>query len=313
MTIDPSVQPGSFAGRQPISDEDVLKLRRNLWADGTISPDEASQLFTLNDQAAPTNEWTDFFVEAMCDYLIGRGQPHGYVTEADASWLMQHISRDGRVDSHAELELLAKLFERAESTPESLKQFALSQIEQTVLSGRGPTRRGDTRQPGRIDDSEVALLRRMIFAAAGDGPAKVSRSEAEMLFRLKDATLGADNSAEWQRLFVQGIANHVMAHQAYVPPSAEVAARLEQVRKTDPLRMVSQMLDKPATFAEIKSAMIGDEASRIATHDSAVKRDAEVTSAEADWLKRLFDADGARDPMEQALLDFLAEDGAQPF
>ena len=96
----------------------------------------------MNDQTAPTNEWTDLFVEAMSDYLSGRGQPHGYITEADTGWLVQNISRDGRVDSHAELELLAKLFERAESAPKSLKQFALSQIEQTVLSGSGPTRRG---------------------------------------------------------------------------------------------------------------------------------------------------------------------------
>jgi hypothetical protein len=44
-----------------------------------------------------------------------------------------------------------------------------------------------------------------------------------------------------------------------------------------------------------------------------VKNDAEVTSEESEWLKRLFEGDGARDPLEQALLDFLAEDGIRPF
>jgi hypothetical protein len=38
-----------------------------------------------------------------------------------------------------------------------------------------------------------------------------------------------------------------------------------------------------------------------------------VTGDEAGWLHHLFEADGARDDLEQALLDFLAEDGARPF
>lgn len=311
MTIDPSSQPGTFENRQPISEEEVLKLRRYMWADGSISPEEAAQLFELNDAAGSSNDWSDFFIEAMCDYLIGRGQPRGYVTDTDASWLIHHIGKDGRIDSHTELELIVKLLERAEFVPDTLKAFALHEIEQTVLTGSGPTRRGGDIHPGRIDDTEAALLRRLVFAAAGDGPAKVSRAEAEMLFRLKDATLGAANSADWQRLFVQGIANHLMAHQSYSPISRDTAARLDQPYRPNPFRNVLAKLGRdPASFEE---AFAGDdEARRIAEHDAAVARDGEVNSGEADWLERLFDGDGARDPLEQALLDFLAEDGIRP-
>jgi len=296
--------------RKPISDEEVVKLRRYVWADGSISPDEASQLFDLNDAASASNDWSDFFVEAMCDYLIGRGQPRGYVTAADADWLMYNINRDGQVDSYAELELIVKLFERAEAVPESLKRFALTAIQQIVLNGSGPTRRGGDIAPGRIDDAEVALLRRLIFAPASDGPAKVSRSEAEMLFRLKDATLGADNSPEWKRLFVQGIANYLMAHQAWAPLDGAAQARLEDPDSvgSTPFREVLGRLGRnPASIREI---LFGeDEPSRAAAYDRAVARDAEVTPEESAWLKQLLDADGARDPLEQALLDFLQADG----
>jgi hypothetical protein len=314
MTIDPSVQPGGLGGRQPISDAEVLQLRRQMWADGNISPVEAARLFTLNDQVEPSNEWTDFFVEAMCDYLIGRGEPRGYVTQADAVWLQQHISRDGRVESHAELELLVKLLERADSVPVMLKDFALAQIEQIVLTGSGPTRKGGAIEPGRIDDAEVALLRRMIFAPAGDGPAKVSRAEAEMLFRIKDATLGKANAADWPRLFVQGVANHLMAHQSFVP-TAEIAARMETPYKPDPLGFVFNKLGRErASDAEVRAALLGDdEKPRIAVHRDAVAADARVTDDEAGWLHHLFEADGARDDLEQALLDFLAEEGIRPF
>ena len=314
MTIDPSAEPGAFADRTPISEEQVLELRRMMWADGSVSPDEAERLFDLSDAAGPANDWSDFFVEAMYEYLIGRGNPRGYVTEADAAWLIHHIGRDGRLDSHAELELIVKLLERADYVPDSLKQFALGRIEETVLTGAGPTRRGGEIAPGRIDDAEVSLLRHLVFAPAGDAPAKVSRAEAEMLFRLKDATLGADNSPEWQQLFVQGVANHLMAHQSFVPPPPEVAARREETYRPDAFRHVlSQMGRNPASIGDVMTAMSDRDAERIARHDRAVAEDAQVTPGEADWLKRLFEADGARDAMEQALLDFLAEDGAKPF
>lgn len=297
--------------RKPISDEEVLKLRRYVWADGAISPDEASQLFDLNDGASPSNDWSDFFVEAMCDYLIGRGQPRGYVTDADASWLMFHLNRDGQIDSHAELELIVKLFERAEYVPEALKQFALETLEKIVVTGAGATRRGGEIVPGRIDDAEVALLRRLVFAPASDGPAKVSKREAEMLFRLKDATLGADNSAEWTRLFVQGIANYLMAHQPWVPLEPEAQSKLEDAKvNSTPFReMLGRLGRNPASIRDI---LFGeDESKGVAAHESALARDAEVTPAEAEWLKALLDADGARDELEQALLDFLAEDGVR--
>ena len=314
MTIDPSAQRGAFADRRPISEEQVLELRRMMWADGSVSIDEAERLFDLSDAASPANAWSDFFVEAMCEYLIGRGNPRGYVTDTDANWLIHHIGRDGRLDTHAELELIVKLLERADYVPDSLKQFALGRIEETVLTGAGPTRRGGAIKPGRIDDAEVQLLRRPIFAPAGDGPAKVSRAEAEMLFRLKDATLGADNSAEWQRLFVQAVANHLMAHQLYVPPPRQVAASREQAYRPDAFRNVlAQMGRNPASISDVFSSVSDDEAARAAAQDAAVAEDAQVTSGEADWLKQLFQADGAKDPMEQALLDFLAEDGIKPF
>ncbi|HXG99976.1 MAG TPA: hypothetical protein VNI79_06150 [Sphingomicrobium sp.] len=310
MTMSSPARPESSPDRAPISDEEVRKLRRFVWADGAISPDEAAQLFALNDGADAANDWADFFVEAMCDYLIGRGQPRGYVTDADANWLIDHIDHDGRIDSHAELELIVRLLERAELVPESLKVFAMQSIEQTVLTGEGPTRRGGSIQPGQIDDAEVPLLRRMIFAPAGDGPAKVSRSEAEMLFRLKDATLGADNSAEWQRLFVQGIANHLMAHQNYVPPSREEAMRRARPYVANPGRVLAGLKKEVASLREARTATYGDEDRRVADHDRAFAADMAVTFDEAHWLDRLFDADGARDPIEQALVDFLAAESS---
>ena len=167
----------------------------------------------------------------------------------------------------------------------------------------------------RIDETQVALIRRLIFAPAGDGPGKVSGAEAEMLFRLKDATLGADNSPEWKKLFVQGVANHLMAHQSYTPPSPADEMRREAPYKPHPFgHVLSRLGGEVATPQEFRDAVFGEE------HDKAIDKlehevaaDAEVTSGESDWLKRLYDNDGKRDEYEQALLDFLAKDGVRPF
>ncbi|MBW8882656.1 MAG: hypothetical protein JF615_14905, partial [Asticcacaulis sp.] len=206
----------ALSHRAAIGAEDVLALRRLVWQDGAVSREEADALMGLNTACrlrAP--EWVDYFVEVMCDYIVHRQQPQGYVDDAKTQWLMDWIDRDGKVDSLAELELLVKVLEIADSVPQSLKDYALRQIEQVVLTGEGPTRQtglsvaAGVLEKGTINATEVELLRRVIFAQAGDGGYVVSRAEAEMLFRLKDATLNGGHAATWPDLFVKGVANHL--------------------------------------------------------------------------------------------------------
>jgi hypothetical protein len=313
MSVDPSA--GAFDERKPVSAEELHHLRQRLWADGGISQREAEELFARNASAEPSSGWTGFFVEALCAYLIENAQPRGFVSDDAARWLIRQIDTDGRVGTAAELELVVKLLEHANYAPASLKRFALAEIEKIVLTGSGATRSGDEPTPGRIDDAEVALLRRLIFAPAGDGPAKVSKAEAEMLFRLKDATLGAANSSEWRKLFVQGVANHLMAHQSYGAPSADDELRMEAPYKTDPFgHVLSRLGHDVAGPDEFDEALFGNaERERIVAFDQAVAGDAGISDGEAEWLNRLFAKDGARDELEQALVDFLAEDGIRRF
>jgi hypothetical protein len=303
MTVDPSAS--AFDSKTPVSAEELRELRQRLWADGAISRAEAEELFKRNASAAPSREWTDFFVEAVCGYLIENSEPRGYVNNEAAAWLTRTIEQSGS-PSLTELELIVKLLEHADYAPESLKQFALTEIEKNVLSSDPAP---------RVDDVEVVLLRRLIFAPAGDGPAKVSTAEAELLFRLKDATLGAQNSPEWKKLFVQGVANHLMAHQRYQAPTPSAQMRLEAPYSSDPFgHVLSKLGHDIAGGEEVLGAVRGDrERSRIEAFDRAVAADAAITGSESAWLKRLFERDGVRDELEQALVDFLAEDGFHGF
>jgi len=315
MTFDPSARRSSFGKRKPVDAQQLRGLRSEVWSSGSVSSAEAEKLFEMNRTAAPTADWTDFFVEAICEFLLSQGEPRGYVTEDEATWLLRHINRDGKIETGAELELIVKLLERAEYAPATLRRFALKALEQTVVTGKGPTRSGRAKK-GYIDDSEVALIRRLIFAPAGDGPASVSKAEAEMLFRLKDATLRKNNSPEWKKLFVQGVANHLMGHQSYVPPSPEEELRFEAPYKSDPFgHILSKLGNDLPRGHEFRDAVFGEDEGRAsAQFDREVAADAEVTPEESDWLKRLFSNGGeARDEYEQALLDFLAQERGRPF
>jgi hypothetical protein len=289
-----------------ISPEDVLAARRWAWSDGGISPPEAETIFELNQLIRePSVEWSDFFVEALNEYIVNGQEPRGYVDAAKADWLVMQVDQDGRVDTLTELELLVKVLETALNVPESLKDYALRQLEQVVLTGEGPTRRGGSVRPGVIDEAEVALLRRLIFAAGCDGALIVGREEVEMLWRLKDATVGAANAEGWQALFVQAVGNHLMAYSAYRPLDRGEAARLEAfVANNDSSfgRFVGRMLR--SNPVEAARGLI-DGGTPGVDHAGEAAKAEEVSSAESAWVPGHVDADGRLDSLEQALLAFI--------
>jgi hypothetical protein len=215
----------------PITDRDTLALRQWSWADGTLSKPEAEALFDLNRVGKSRSpEWIDCFVAAISEFVVDVLAPHGAVSDENALWLMNHINKMGKVESLGEMELLVTILEKASSVPPSLKAFALAQIEQIVSSGRGSTRFLGALRPNAIDPIEVVLLRRILCAQSNKGI--INAEEAQMLFRLKEATLLHDNAPGWQDLFVRSIGRYVMDSDDSLPFSIkpEFAALLTDVR-----------------------------------------------------------------------------------
>lgn len=292
-----------------IGAEEILALRQAGWANGRIEPEEAESLFMANEHlTAPSREWGQFFVEALSTFVVHTVEPRGYIDQAMADELIDRIDRDGRVESLAELELLVKVLEIAQSAPANLKAYALKQIEAAVLHGDGPTRDGALDAKG-INDSECTLLRRMIFAAGGDRPAAVSKAEAELLFRIKDATLYETNAPEFGRLFVQGAANYLLGFETPEPLSIERARELEAFMNSAGSgiggflkRMMQSDVDASAGTAFGSLLDISPAA------DGAEEQAPALSQTEELWLLDLIDADEEIDDMEKALLAFIAEE-----
>lgn len=300
------------AGRV-LSADDVLALRRSVWPDGAVARAEAEAIFELHRLTRePGAEWSDFFIEAVVDHVLNSTEPRAYVDDETAAWLTGEIGKGGEAIGPVELELVVKVLEGALNAPASLKTWALAEVERCVLTGNGATRRDGDLRPGVVDEAEVGLLRRIVFAGGGDGALVVSQAEAEMLWRIKDATLGAANAPGWQTLFVQAVGNHLMAWSTYRPLERPEAARLEAFmndHESNVLGFLSRMAADPDFEGARKIFEAPGETAE--EHQAAVDSAAAVTPVEKAWVQAELARDGRRDECEEALLRFLEEESGR--
>lgn len=296
-----------------ISPEELLRLRREGWGDGVIHKDEAEAIFALNDALEDRSpEWCDFVVEAIGEYVLNGTEPRRQCNEAEAVWLIDQVDRDGTIDSMVELETLVRIVERAENVPTKLKDYVLSQIEHEVLSGTGPTRRGGSLSATHISSAECRIVRRVIFASGGYGPAAVSRHDAEMLFRLKDETLDEENAPEWDELFLDGVANYL---KGFTLENAQVSHERKREMESfiaDNRAHVGRFFGRMVKEAPQVANSMGVVFGRKPTGPDYTALEAEgetVTNAESEWLDTMMEADGEIDDLERRLLARLASEG----
>ena len=306
-----------------VTSDEVLALRRQGWGDGIITREEAEALFALNNALDTRHDnWCDFFVEAIGEYVLNGTEPRLQCNLEEARWLIAQVDHDGVVESFAELECLVRILERAENVPGDLKDYVIAQIEREVMTGVGPTRCGGELSATHISSAECRMLRRVVFSSGGYGPAAVSRFDAEMLFRLKDATLADENAPEWADLFVDGVANYLKGFtMARAQLSHERRKELQDFiadNETNVGRFMGEVVSNApnvasqfgnvmgVVFGKRKGGPISERAGR-----DIVARAAEgekVTSTEQKWLDAMVNADGELDDLERKLIERLQED-----
>lgn len=297
-TLQRVVRDIQSAGR--ITSEAVRQMRAVVYGEITVTPDEVKQLFRLAEQNLEAcEEWRVFFVEALSDYLIGQVEPRGYLSEANASWLMSVIRQDGNTPSALELELVVSLLEKSRQSPPALAAFALAGVRDGVL--RAP----DGEKP-HVNADEVALMRRVLHAQGGGGRIFIDRAEADLLFEINDATLSGVNDRGWRDLFVKAVGNHVLG--AGMPPVASVQD-LNRMQdwlndtSVSPGRFLGEGLG--GLWNKLRNGSV-PEAER---PEPAAPREDEIDASEAAWLRARLAA-VPNDPNRLALLAFIQENAA---
>lgn len=317
MSVLNSLPTDEILARGAITAADVLRLRRAVHQDGVVSIHEADALFDINKRCTKKDDgWSEFFIEALTEFIVFQERPQGYLTSANAGWLMSHISRDGRVASRTELELLVNVLDKARWTPVSLVKFALDQVRYAVVKGRGPLRDGTGIAAGAITTAEVELLRRILYAFGGDGCVAVTKDEADVLFDIDEAVAEAPPNPAWTDLFVKAIANVIMASSGYRTPTREEALRQESAlinpdQQTSMLAfllsMVRSNLDSvkdayhDQTPEERALARLEHQRIEIITNEV-------ITEAEASWLSGRLCHDGRLSPSETALVAYIKQE-----
>jgi hypothetical protein len=298
--------------RGSIKDADVLKLRRNYYADGQVTAEEADIIFALND-SCPVQDpgWADCFVETITDYVVDQAKPEGYLTTDNADWLIARISKDGRIETKTELELLINVLDKARWVPQSLVRFALEQVKDAVINGTGPLRSGKMLEAGVVTEADVDIMRRIIYSFGGDGNLAVTQPEADILFDIDGATAEAENHPSWRDLFVKAIANCVMAASGYATPSREeVLARDAWLDRRGDLaldKMVAGIASGLRGIFEGYREQSDEERAiaRLTQQKIEIVTNEALTSIEAGWLAERIGRDGTLSPNERALLMFL--------
>ncbi len=281
-----------------VTADEVLFLRRTVFADGIVSNEELDALFTLGARAPDGDaEWLQFFAEAATDFYLREEEPQGYLTPEEFQSLKSRIICSGDHANALEIAVLVKLMETATQTPPEMSAFAGAQIKEAILAK--PT-------GAFVDKNDAMLLRRYLFASGGDGNVAVTRAEAELLFDINDATDIARNNPAWSELFVQGVVNHLMAHLGYTAPSREEAFRRDAWVR-DHSANVGGFFGRmfSGVFGAVKDA--DTQKSVHAAHNEKRERDAiiaaKVTDSEADWLASRIGRDGAFDANERSLIE----------
>lgn len=299
-----------------VSAEDTLDARRAVYGDdGSIDPAEIDGLFAIDEAADNSDpQWRALLVEAGTDFIVRQQEPFGYIDEANADWLIARVGKDGLIKTASELELLVKILEVAMKSPEQLVAFTLHQVESAVVDGVGPLADGGRLEPGRIGRAEADLIRRILYAFAGDAGISITRVEAEILFNINDRTAEADNDPAWSDLFAKALANCVMAASGYVAPPREVALR-QEAWLNSPSGGVGTFLTRMVSggFAGILEAYTtptGEKATAIRNQEKSQEIAAAeiVNQEEAKWLAERIGRDGELHENEKALLRFLRDE-----
>jgi hypothetical protein len=341
MGILNGVSVDEICARGSIRDSDVLAMRRAFNGDGAISTSEAEALVSLNSACRITDAaWPPFFIEALTDFIVHQTEPDGYIIVDKADWLVARISRNGRVETHTELELLLNVLDAARWSPPSLAAFALAQVRNAVVSGVGVTRVGQMLQPGTIGQGEIDLLRRILYAFAGDGGIAVTRAEAEILIEINKAVAPGRTSPAWTELFVKAVGASVLSSLGHHIPPREEALRLEVWANDADSRGAASLLSGSIgrgddansareRIGQFLGRMVAGGAGSVwstfrmqSSEERAMARlerqrleivtQERIDDAECQWLLERLGKDGALDANEIELLAYLQRESPMP-
>jgi len=287
-----------------LDDNELRRLRRQIFQDNHITIHEADMIFEIDTKATKLpKEWNHFFVNIITDFLIRQTLPIGYVDSIHSNWLIQRIENDGHINEATEMELMLNILRLAQDVPRDLELYALNKVRDKIIKRAAS---GNI----AITTEDTDLMKRVLYASSGSGGFSICKEEAQFLFDLEEVCQNADNTPEWQKLFVGAIANHVMTMGAPEVASAEDTKRNQEWLKAD--QGIEWSINSITNSFKVwfSQHQNDDNNSKPSIFlDTERLHAAEVIDIqEATWLIEHLNRDGNISANEQALLKFFKDE-----
>src|SRR5271154_2055815 len=222
---------------------EVLALRRAIYGKGDATRADLENLIARGREGGADPEFCNLIAEVATDVLVREVDPAGYVTEADAAWLVARLSEGGGLACRPEFEMLKVIFGHAVSVPPDLTAFAVREVEKAILTGRRDATGGLDHPPCVVTREDVEALRAMAFAPTRGSSLHVDKGTAEALFDIAHATATATNDPEFAEFFARAVGNYLMGVAFSGTPD-----------RADVLRHEAE-LEKPSGFGAFFAAM----------------------------------------------------------
>lgn len=191
----------ALAGKHRLAADDVMLLRRHMFAQGLQSFEDASQLIAVHKSAAETSrEWDMWFVESIAGFIVARTDPRGALDNCNAGFLIDNLSKAGVIDTQAELELLLHAMEMAVDVPDVLTVLALDQLRLAMQTGKGVY--SDRRMAKRagISQCDIDFIYRILRGSVHNGKMVLYPSEIAVIEAIDAIVSGEINHPAWYYL-----------------------------------------------------------------------------------------------------------------
>ncbi len=300
-----------------VTDAQIQSIRRNIYPDSVVSRYEAEGLYAIERaRRSHSDAWSELFVSGVAQYVLSEA-PVGYVSAENAAWLQDQIGRRKQPTTDGDVALIAKIIEDAREVPPAFAAFALRLAKDAVIYGDGRDAHGSHHAPGRVTDADITMLQRILWGAGSEGHLAISREEAEALFAIADATVGADNAREFENMFACAVGNYLIGATGRMVPPRDAALKWDapQAYKSDVIGLIGGLFSaRAAAFREpirtLRDDIEAHHADANLERDVAQLRAEAVVPEKARWLVDRIGRNGAMSPAEKALLRFIAREGA---
>jgi hypothetical protein len=191
----------AIAGKHRLTADDIILLRKHMFPSGLTSDDDVRQLLALHrSPIEKCAQWDNWFVEMITAFIVVHCYPQYSLDELNAEWLIALVSRDGVVETAAELELVLHAMEMSAFVPEVLSAFALDQLRIALERKMGAYAEQRNAKRLGIGAGDIEFIHRILRGALVAGKMILGRREIAVLDCIDTAVRGRVNHPAWSAL-----------------------------------------------------------------------------------------------------------------